>query len=177
MNLKRAARYYLTRFKRLQGSTHSLAMGAAIGSAVGATPTLPLHNVLILALTIPLRVNPIAGILAANVVSNPLTFGPQYYLAWKIGDFLLPGRLSWEKIRDTLALIKSQGIIDSLDILRALGWDAIVVMLGGGLVLALPCGVVTYVLVFRFFARMRAKRREKHLLNNPKHPATAQPDA
>lgn len=177
MNLKRAARYYFTRFKRLQGSTHSLAMGAAIGSAVGATPTLPLHNVLILALTLPLRVNPIAGILAANVVSNPLTFGPQYYLAWKIGDLLLPGRLSWEKISTTLTQIKTQGLMDSLDILRALGWDAIVVMLSGGMVLALPCGVITYLLVFRFFTRIRARRREKHLLNNPKPPATTRLDA
>jgi uncharacterized protein (DUF2062 family) len=39
-----------------------------------------------------LRINPIAGILAVNVVSNPLTIIPQYYLAWKIGDFFLPGR-------------------------------------------------------------------------------------
>ncbi|HNC99779.1 MAG TPA: DUF2062 domain-containing protein, partial [Myxococcota bacterium] len=162
---------YLIRFKRLQGSNHSLALGSAIGAAVGATPTLPLHNVLILSLTLPLRANPIAGILAANVVSNPLTFGPQYYLAWKIGDWLLPGRLSWEKISATLTLIKTQGIMDSLGILRTLGWDAIVVMLSGGLVLALPCGLATYVLVFRFFTRMRAKRREKHLLSNtPRHP-------
>ena len=111
MSLKRTARFYLIRFKRLQGSSRSLAMGSAIGAAVGVTPTLPLHNVIILAITLPLRVNPIAGILAANVVSNPLTFVPQYYLAWKIGDFFLPGRLSWEKILSTLNLIKTEGII------------------------------------------------------------------
>jgi uncharacterized protein (DUF2062 family) len=166
MSLKRAARFYFIRFKRLQGSTHSLALGAAIGTAIGATPTLPLHNVLILALTLPLRVNPIAGILAANVVSNPLTFGPQYYLAWKIGNFFLPGRLSWDKIRETLALLKSQGIMDSLDVLRAMGWDTVLVMLTGGLVLAAPIGLLTYFSVFRFFAGIRAKRRQKHLLND-----------
>ena len=166
MSLKRTARLYFIRFKRLQGSTHSLALGAAIGSAVGATPTLPLHNALILAFTLPLRVNPIAGILAANVVSNPLTFGPQYYLAWKIGNFFLPGRLGWEKIQQTLALIKSQGIMDSLGILRTIGWDAVLVMLAGGLVLAIPCGLLTYLFVYRFFAGIRAKKRQKHLLNN-----------
>lgn len=141
-------------------------MGSAIGAAVGVTPTLPLHNVIILAITLPLRVNPIAGILAANVVSNPLTFVPQYYLAWKIGDFFLPGRLSWEKILSTLNLIKTEGIMDSLHVLRAMGWDALLVMLTGGLALAVPTGLLTYVLVFRFFARVREKRRQKHLLNH-----------
>ncbi|MGD9950755.1 MAG: DUF2062 domain-containing protein, partial [Desulfobulbus sp.] len=158
--------FYFIRFKRLQGSTHSLALGTAIGAAVGATPTLPLHNILILALTLPLRANPIAGILAANVVSNPLTFGPQYYLAWKIGNFFLPGRLSWEKIQQTLTLIKSQGIMDSLEILRNMGGDTVLVMLTGGIVLAIPCGLLTYLIVFRFFARLRAKKQQKHLLNN-----------
>jgi uncharacterized protein (DUF2062 family) len=164
-NLKRTAHFYAIRFKRLQGSTRSLALGAAIGTAIGVTPTLPLHNILILALTLPLRVNPIAGILAANVVSNPLTFVPQYYLAWKIGDFFLPGRLSWQKISATLALIKTEGIMDSLDTIHSLGIDAILVMMSGGLVLALPTGLLTYVLVFRFFAKVRQKRREKQLLN------------
>ena len=62
--LKRALRYRLYRFKRLQGSIHSLALGAAIGAAIGSTPTIPLHSVLILAATLLCRSNPIAGILA-----------------------------------------------------------------------------------------------------------------
>nr|WP_320009900.1 DUF2062 domain-containing protein [uncultured Desulfobulbus sp.] len=166
MSLKRIARFYTLRFKRLQGSPHSLALGAAIGSAVGATPTLPFHNILILAFTLSSRSNPIAGILSANVVSNPLTFGPQYYLAWEIGDFLLPGRLSWEKISNTLNLIKHQGLLESLSTLRDMGGDTVLVMLTGGLVLAIPSGLITYFFVYRFFIRLRARRQKKHLLNN-----------
>ncbi|MBV5318160.1 MAG: DUF2062 domain-containing protein [Desulfobulbaceae bacterium] len=165
MSLSRTVRFYTLRFKRLQGSNRSLALGAAIGSAVGATPTLPLHNVLILGFTLLFRVNPIAGIITANIVSNPLTFVPQYFLAWKIGDFFLPGRLTWEKIKSVLALIKTEGIMDSLDTVRAMGLDAILVMMVGGLVLAIPAGVLTYIIVFRFFARLQEKRRQKHLLN------------
>lgn len=165
MSLSRTVRFYTLRFKRLQGSNRSLALGAAIGSAVGVTPTLPLHNLIILGLTLLFRVNPIAGIITANIVSNPLTFVPQYFLAWKIGDFFLPGRLTWEKIKSVLALIKAEGIMESLDTLRAMGVDAILVMLAGGLVLAIPAGLLTYFLVFRFFTRLRQKRREKHLLN------------
>ena len=70
MPLPRALRYRLHRFKRLQGSIHSLSLGAAIGAAIGITPTIPLHSVLILAATLACRSNPIAGILAATVVSN-----------------------------------------------------------------------------------------------------------
>jgi len=167
MSLKRTARFYFLRFKRLQGSPHSLALGSAIGSAVGATPTLPFHNILILALALPLRANPIAAILAATVVSNPLTFGPQYYLAWKIGNFFLPGRLGWDKIQSTLTLVKSQGIMDCLGTLKALGWDTVLVMMTGGMILALPIGIFTYLFVHRFYTRIRFKRRQKHLLNNP----------
>lgn len=165
MSLSRTLRFYSLRFKRLQGSTRSLALGAAIGTAVGATPTLPLHNVLILGLTLLFRVNPIAGLITANIVSNPLTFVPQYFFAWKIGDFFLPGRLTWEKIQGILALIKEKGIMDSLDLIRQLGFDAILVMLTGGLVLAVPTGILTYIIVFRIFAKIREKRRNKHLLN------------
>lgn len=165
MSLSRTLRFYSLRFKRLQGSTRSLALGAAIGTAVGATPTLPLHNVLILGLTLLFRVNPIAGLITANIVSNPLTFVPQYFFAWKIGDFFLPGRLTWEKIQGILALIKEKGIMDALDVISQMGFDAILVMLTGGLVLALPTGILTYIIVFRLFTKIREKRRNKHLLN------------
>lgn len=167
MSLSRTVRYYTLRFKRLQGSNRSLALGAAFGSAIGVTPTLPLHTVLILGLTLPFRANPVAGIITASIVSNPLTFVPQYFLAWKIGDFFLPGRLTWEKIKTTLDLIKTVGIRDSLEALQAMGLDALLVMLTGGLVLAIPAGILTYIIVFRFFAGLKQKRRQKHLLNNP----------
>jgi uncharacterized protein (DUF2062 family) len=166
MSLKRAVRYYYTRFKRLQGSTHALALGSAIGAAIGVTPTVPFHIILVLALTPLLRINPIAGILAVNVVSNPLTIIPQYYLAWKIGDFFLPGRLNWEKIRDTLTQINLHRIGECFELVGSMGWDALLVMLTGGLIMAVPTGAITYTLMFRFFAAMRSKRRRKHLLNN-----------
>ena len=165
MSLSRTVRFYTLRFKRLQGSNRSLAMGAAIGSAVGLTPTLPLHNIMILGLTLLFRVNPIAGIITANIVSNPLTFAPQYFLAWKIGDFFLPGRLTWGRLKSVLAIINTEGTMASLETIRALGFDTILVMMVGGAVLAIPAGIITYIIVFRFFTRIQEKRRQKHLLN------------
>ena len=157
MPLPRAIRYRLHRFKRLQGSIHSLSLGAAIGAAIGITPTIPLHSVLILAATLACRSNPIAGILAATVVSNPLTLVPQYWLAWRIGDWFLA---------ETLDLIHIKGIRDSLQVLGDLSTDALLVMLAGGVVLALPTGLCAYLLVHRFFTRLRNRRRRAHLLND-----------
>ena len=166
MAISRTARYYFLRFKRLQGSSRSLALGSAIGAAIGITPTIPLHSILIVALALLFRVNPVAGFLAGAVVSNPLTIPPQYFLCWKIGDFFLPGRLTWTRIQDLLGLIQKEGLLDSLDLIRQLGVNAILVMLIGGIVLAVPVGILTYFFVYRFFARLRLKRRDKHLLNN-----------
>lgn len=168
MNLKRFLRYYYIRFKRLQGSPSSVALGSAIGAAVGVTPTLPLHTILVVGGTLALRANVIAGLLMSNVVNNPLTMVPLYYLAWKIGSTFFPGYLDWEKLHATLKIIQDEGVIQGLTSLEHFGWHALEVMLTGGLALALPVGLITYVLVFILFTKMRKRRQRKHLLNNQK---------
>ena len=165
MPVPRPIRYYLLRFLRLRGSPRSIALGAGIGAAIGIAPTLPLNNVLTLFFTLLLRVNPVAGILAATVYSNPLTFFPQYYLSWKIGDFFLPHRLGWERIQTLIAHVRENGMLDNLHLIQQLGWDAILVMLSGGMVLAVPGGMFTYVVVHRLTLKFHEKRRSKHLLN------------
>ena len=163
--IQRIARYYYLRFIRLQGTPYSLATGAALGAAIGITPTLPLHTVMIISITLLLRVNTIAALIAASVVSNPLTFAAQYYLSWKIGDMILPGRLSWERLQEVLALVKEAGLVDGIKILNQLSMDALLVMLTGGLALALPLGLTTYFFSYRFFDHVQKKRQQKHLLN------------
>ena len=165
MPVPRPIRYYLLRFLRLRGSPRSIALGAGIGAAIGIAPTLPLNNVLTLFFTLLLRANPVAGLIAATVYSNPLTFFPQYYFSWKIGDFLLPNRLSWERIQAAIAHLRENGMFENLHILQQLGWDAILVMLSGGLVLAVPGGVFSYVVAHRLTLKFHEKRRSKHLLN------------
>ncbi len=165
MSLSRTVRFYTLRFKRLQGSNRSLALGAAIGSAVGVAPTVPLNNILTLGLTLLFRVNPIAGIISNNIVSNPLTVLPLYFLAWVIGDFFLPGRLTWGRLKSVLAIINSEGTMASLETIRGLGIDTILVMMVGGLVIAIPAGIITYIIVFKSLSRFQKKRQQKHLLN------------
>ena len=162
---RRATRYYYLRFIRLQGSPYSLAMGAALGAAIGITPTLPLHTVCIVAVTLLFRVSTIAALMVATVFSNPFTFVAQYYYSWKIGDMLLPDRLSWEKLQQVLALVKEAGFIDGIKIISQLGVDAILVLLVGGLVLAIPLGIGVYLFSIRLFTKIQENRRHKHVLD------------
>lgn len=164
-DLRRTAKYYFFRLKRLQGSPYSLAMGSAIGAAVAITPTLPLHTVIIVCITLILRVNTIAAIIIATIISNPMTFIPQYWLAWRIGNCFFPGKLSWSKLKSILDMLMHQGLIDSLHTISQLSMDVALVLLSGGLVLAVPVGLITYFLTYGFFEKIQRKRRKKHLLN------------
>ncbi len=102
---KRTARYYYLKFIRLKGEPCVLARGIAIGTFIGITPTIPFHSVMALALAFLLRGSKVAALLATFVVSNPLTFFPQYYLSWHIGNRLLPGKHSWGDVSELINLV------------------------------------------------------------------------
>jgi len=166
MKPHRTAKYYYLKFLRLQGDPHSLAMGVAIGLFVGITPTIPLHSALIIILAWPLRGNILAALVAATAVSNPVTWLPQYYFSWRLGNWLLPGHLSWDRIQSLLGLFASRASFkQSLVLLGQMGLEAAVVMLLGGILLAIPFTCAGYILTFKFFRAIRKKRMEKHILN------------
>lgn len=165
LNPRRASRYYYLRFLRLQGSPSSLALGSALGASIAVTPTLPLHTLCIVAVTLLLRVNTIAALMVGAVISNPLTFAAQYYLSWKIGSILLPGRLDWDQLHGSLVLVRQSSFLDGIHIMGQLGFDAMLVLQTGGLVLAIPLGIITYLITIRFFAHLQKRKQQKHLLN------------
>jgi uncharacterized protein len=164
-SVTRTIKYYALKFKRLRGDPHSLALGTAIGVLIGISPTVPLHTVAIIGVTLLMRASTIAALLVAMVICNPLTMVPQYYLCWLVGDLVLPGRLTWDRILVVLETLTNSGFMDSLRSLSQLGLDAILVLLAGGLILGLPLAVASYFLTLRFFIAIREKRRRKHLLN------------
>jgi len=159
-------RYYYLRFIRLQGDPREIARGIALGIFIGITPTIPLHTVLILLLAIFFRASKLAGLLASCVVSNPLTFFFQYYLSWRIGTWLTPYELSWERIHEIMAIISGHiGFEKTLAELSKLGWESIAVMLVGGAVLALPIAVVGYFLSLYFYNTLRRRRFKQRAEN------------
>jgi len=164
---RRTLRYYLLRFVRLKGEPRFLARGFAIGVFIGITPTIPLHTVAILALTILFRSSKLAGLLASWLVSNPLTFFPQYYLSWRLGTFLTGKTISWEKVRQIMQMISDgSGFTEILHAISRLGWDAVITMVTGGCLLALPVAVIGYFAALYLLTIMNRKRLQKQILNN-----------
>jgi len=155
----RLGRYYYLKFTRLQGDPHSLALGTAIGVFIGITPTIPFHTVIILCIAMLTRCSAIAAILSSWVVCNPLTYLPIYYFSMVLGNFITPFELNWLRIKKVITTLTSdQPLLQSLQDIGGLGLEAIVVMVFGGIVLAIPFGVVSYYLSLHLFVRIRRKK-------------------
>ncbi len=166
MNVLRYIKYYFIKFKRLQGSPQALAGGTAIGVFIGLTPTIPFHTVLIVLFSLLTRTSALAGIIMSWIVCNPLTYLPIYYLAAVVGNHLTPYELNLESVRNVLELaMAGGGIENSLTILLRSGYEVLVVMGVGGLVLALPVAVISYYPALLFFMQIKKKRMRKHVLN------------
>lgn len=166
MKLDRIRKYYYLRFIRLKGDPRSLAFGTALGVFVGLTPTIPLHTIIILLVAFVTRTSAIAGILVSLIVCNPLTYLPIYYFSTIIGNAVTPYELNWARVQAVVAaLSSSEGFVQSFNLLAGLGRETVVVLLVGGSIFALPFAVVSYYFALRIFIKIRAKRREKHILH------------
>lgn len=164
MKFSRLSKYFYLRFIRLKGEPRALAMGTAIGVLVGITPTIPFHTIIILGVTVSTRTSAIAGIIASWVVCNPLTYLPIYYFSMVIGNMVTPYELSWQRIKHLLDSITShQNIFDSLGASTGLGFETVVVMLFGGVVLAIPFAIASYYLSLYFFNHLRKKKTKSTL--------------
>ncbi len=166
MNPKRTLRYYYLKFTRLQGNPQALASGTAIGIFLGLTPISPFRTVFILLVTFLTRTSTIAALAAAFLVCNPLTYVPQYYISLVLGNLLTPYDVNWERIKGVLNFLLSKpGFGESLDALAGLGYEAIIVILVGGVVMALPFTIAGYFLSLRLFISIRDKKNKQHILN------------
>ncbi|MFP7755607.1 DUF2062 domain-containing protein [Thermodesulfobacteriota bacterium B35] len=165
LNLSRTIRYYFLRFTRLRGDPHSLALGTGFGVFIGIVPLMPIQTIILIPLTILLRINTLAALIAATAVSNPLTFIPQYYFTWKVGNVLLPGRISWEQLQSVLHLIRHESLWQGIQTFLHLGFNTISVLLCGGTLIGLPAGLLVYYASLLFFIKVRKKRIAKHKLD------------
>jgi len=167
-NVFRLPRYYLRRIQRLKGDPVYLAKGFAFGVFMGILPLIPIQTILIIPLSITFRVSTIAAVIAGTLISNPLTFMPQYYITWKLGNAVLPGRISWEDLEVLLLTIQQEGLIDGLASFSHLGIKTITVLLTGGVIIGLPAGIISYFFVLNFFRTLRNRRLRRQKLDNKK---------
>jgi uncharacterized protein (DUF2062 family) len=162
----RAARYYYLRFIRLRDHPTVLARGVAIGTFIGVTPTIPFHTILTLLFAFILRGSKVAALLATVIVSNPLTFFFQYYFSWKIGSWITPGQHSWGEVSNLLEVIINGGDFGvTMAALAEIGLDTFMILIGGGIILALPFTITFYIISYLIFRSVKKKRLEKHVLN------------
>jgi uncharacterized protein (DUF2062 family) len=163
-SITRLPRYYILRVKRLRGTPEYLARGIGLGVFMGVLPLVPIQTLILVPLSAALQVSTVAALIASVMVSNPLTFLPQYYLTWKLGNFILPGRISWEHLQEILVTIQQESFGDSIVTFSHLGMKTITVLLTGGTIIGLPLGVISYFISLHLFRAIRKKRREKHEL-------------
>lgn len=158
--IQRRLRYYKLRFLRIKGDPKHIARGAALGTFIGITPTLPFHTIATLILSPLLGANLIAAFISGWLVCNPMTYFLQYYFSWRIGNALTPYDLSWDRIKGVMDIVfAGSSFKTTLSALSSLGADAIIVMCLGGAILAIPFTVVAYVITLRFFTKLRQKRQ------------------
>jgi uncharacterized protein (DUF2062 family) len=163
---QRTIRYYYLKFIRLKGDPCTLARGVAVGTFIGITPTIPFHTVMALALALVLRGSKVAALLATFIVSNPLTFFPQYYFSWQIGNWLTPGKHSWEEVSILIdAILQGGNFGETLAALGKIGINSLAILLGGGIILAVPFTIGFYFLSYWIFYSIQKKRLEKKKLS------------
>ncbi|MCI5131281.1 MAG: DUF2062 domain-containing protein [Candidatus Electrothrix sp. EH2] len=164
----RLPRYYFLQIRRLKGDPVYLAKGFAFGVFMGVLPLVPIQTLLIIPLSITLRVSTLAAVIAGTMISNPLTFMPQYYITWKLGNAVLPGRISWEYLHKALLAIQQEGLLDGLASFSHFGIKTITVLLTGGVLIAVPASIISYFFALKFFRTLRVHRLRKQKLNNKK---------
>lgn len=153
MSLYRRLRYQVLRLRKLSGSPHSLALGCAVGVFMGIMPVLPLRSVLIFLIAIPARANVIAAIVLGTVIANPFVIVLWYSVALTCGNMLVANAVTWERVSAVLDSIGQAGFAESLSLVATIGWDVVFVLLAGGFLIALPAGIVSYVVALRYFSK------------------------
>jgi uncharacterized protein (DUF2062 family) len=139
----RIKRFY-RQFLSLKGDPASLAWGMAMGIFIGVTPTIPFHTALIVVFGFLLKKNMTSAYLGSLIISNPLTIPIFYFSEYQIGRIItgqngVPLRLENYSFTSILQL----------------GWDVVVPLLVGGIVLASFIAVPAYFLTYRIISSLR----------------------
>lgn len=151
IRIKRLVRYNYLKVLRLKTSSHSIALGLALGVYGGclpALPGLPLQSLVGLLLAFVFRASKIAA-LVGTWISNPLNWFVFYWAEYKIGSLIVPMNLKIDPL--------SMNIHD----LVSMGMKGILVLVVGGAILGLPLGLLTYAVslpLIRSYRRRRALR-------------------
>lgn len=125
----------------------AIAFGLAIGVFVGVTPTIPFHSAIIVIIGFLFRQNITAAYIGSWIISNPVTAPLLYLSQYELGRILL-GIAPYEYALTEYTLT---GI-------AALGWQTMLPLLTGGVIMASLFAVPAYFISGRLIVAGRAKR-------------------
>ncbi len=150
-SLKDRLKAFFVRIKKLRGDPRYIARGMAIGVFVGATPTVPFHTVIAIALAFILRGSkPAAAI--GSLFANPLTIPILYIGSFKLGTLILNKPIPFD--------VK----FESITALMTLGLDVTIAMIVGGAILGILPAIIAYILTYRIMTMVQAKAGSKAVI-------------
>ncbi|RUM88249.1 MAG: hypothetical protein DSZ23_04705 [Thermodesulfatator sp.] len=158
--------YYWNKLRRLQGNPFVLARGVAIGAFIGFTPTIPFHTSLTILLCTIFKGNIVAAIIANWIVSNPFTIPVQYYLAWRVGTWITPVHITWKQVSSMLNQLEHAGFIEAAKMLFVKFAHIMYCLIAGGVILAIPVGMIFYFAALNFYLKRQKKIQEEFLKKN-----------
>ncbi|MCE5263564.1 MAG: DUF2062 domain-containing protein [Deltaproteobacteria bacterium] len=145
MILKRIRIFY-ERFVSLKGEPPEIAAGLTLGVFVGVTPTIPFHTAIIVFLGLLLRKNITAAYLGSWLISNPFTIPILYVGQYELGRFVLGmDRFPFQIPDYTVGAI------------AALGWQILLPLLLGGILMAPVFAIPCYFIARRLIASIRER--------------------
>lgn len=157
----RGYKYILKRLFRLNGSPHSIALGAAFGIAIAMTPFFGLQLILTFIFDFIFKAN-ITASLISSIIGNPLTFPFIWISGYKLGNFIL----SNENIDNTSFLTSIEQIKEAF---QTSNWNLIensalailTPMTIGGLLLGFIFGIITYIFTIKAIKKYKLQKQEK----------------
>jgi uncharacterized protein (DUF2062 family) len=147
MILEKRIRTFYERFISLKGEPAHIAAGLAIGVFVGVTPTIPFHTAIIVLICFLFRKNITAGYLGVWIISNPLTVPLLYVSQYEFGRFLMGMERSRFELPDY-----------TLGSITVLGWEILLPLLTGGILMAPFFAVPAYFVAHRLITAVRTRR-------------------
>lgn len=154
--LVRCRRVVVKRVLRAEDPPHRLALGVAIGLFVTFTPTVGFQSMLVLVLAGLFGGNKLVG-LPVVWISNPATFVPIYYPAYRIGLRLTGGqRVTWPWWRELAR--PPEDYLPAVQFYWSRVTEIIVPLTTGCLVIAFPVAIIGYFLTYQAIVRYRLRR-------------------
>ena len=156
MKLSKRAQQWYQQLISLKGEPHDLAFGLAIGVFIGVTPTIPFHTLIIIVCCFALKKNITAAYLGSWLISNPLTLPFLYVTQYRLGKHLLGNGYP-------RCLLQNYSLVNLIE----KGWNVMLPLLLGGIIMAPFFAVPTYFIAQKILITVRKKNRHDHGTEHP----------